>query len=130
MLLKFRKILFVCLFILLLPSCSTLDVYSRPSGARIFVDDKDIGHTTPYEIRVRDLSLGRHSITVKKEGYQTVKGFNESEFQEFEIGVQVAQIIFSFIPAVLMENLVDDLWKGIKAPRGRRLKMFNLEQDK
>ena len=127
--LKFRKVGFIFVFILLLTSCSTLDVHSRPSGARILIDDKDIGHTTPYEIPVRALPLGRHSITVKKEGYETIKGFNETEFQEFEIGVQVGQIIFSFIPAVLMENLVDDLWKGIKAPRGRMLKIFNLKKE-
>ena len=40
--------------------------------ADIFVDDRDIGRGTPYEIR--DLLVGPHKIEVRKEGYRAVDG--------------------------------------------------------
>ena len=109
--------------ICLLAGCSTIDVSSTPSGARVFVNDTDTGKTTPTSIKVRHLPLGRASITVEKEGYQSVP-----PKQEIETGISVGNIVWSVIwPPVVIKNLCDNFWKGITYPHRGRLEKFVLQ---
>lgn len=47
-----------------------ISVTSEPSGATVFIDDKEYGET-PCEIK--DIIIGRHILRVAKEGFITVK---------------------------------------------------------
>ena len=62
------------------PITGSLSLNSRPLGANIKIDGKDYG-TTPRNIH--DLLIGRHSITVSKDGYATKK--EECDIREGEM---------------------------------------------
>lgn len=62
----------------------TLNVAYSPIGASIMIDNSVVGKTPMV---VRDLSEGRHSITISKEGYETFKTsvtINEGETEMME----------------------------------------------
>jgi hypothetical protein len=66
-----RGILFVCLFLLLVPvgvsAAGNISVSSTPSGAIIFLDGSDISHVTPYTIP--GVTSGTHTILLRFTGY-------------------------------------------------------------
>lgn len=102
--------------------CHSIAVYSSPSGARVFMNDIDTGKTTPAEIRVRDLPVGRTSITVVKEGYTALP-----LKQNVDVEISTGSVIFSLFPPVFIKNLFGDLWRGITYPRDRRLEEFEMQ---
>ena len=102
--------------------CHSLPVSSYPPGARVFMNGKDTGLTTPTAIRVRHLPVGQNVITVAKEGY-----FSVPSRQEVKVEISKGNIAFSWWPPVLIKNLCGDKWKGITSPRGRRLNEFRLQ---
>ena len=61
----------------------TLLIKSNPANARIFMDGKDTGEETPYTFNT--ISIGKHSITLKKDGYQ-----NGSKDINVEVGKTVS----------------------------------------
>jgi hypothetical protein len=106
----------------LLCGCSSIGVYSSPSGARVFMNDVDTGLTTPASIRVKNLPMGRSYITVVQDGY-----ISEPRKQEIEVHLSVGQIIWSWFPPVLVKNLCGDFWKGVTYPPSRHLADFVLQ---
>lgn len=45
------------------------DINSNPLGAKVYLDGKDTGLTTPASLR--DIPLGAHTLTLTKTGYNT-----------------------------------------------------------
>lgn len=102
--------------------CSSIRVNSNPSGAHVLMNGVDTGRLTPTSIRVRDLHMGRSTISVEQEGYLSVPAK-----QEIEVGVSVGDIVVSVIvPPVLIGNLFGNFWKGIDYPESERLEEFQL----
>ena len=118
---KTKAVLLLAMFII--SGCSSIGVYSNPSGAKIFINDKDTGRVTPASLRTRHLRRGRSYITVEKEGYEIL-----TKRQPVDVRTSVGNIVFSVWPPVLIKNLFGDLWKGITHPRGRHLAEFNLQK--
>ena len=78
---------------------------------------------TPTSVRVRDLQLGRTSITVEQEGYHSVP-----PQQDVDVEVSAGDIVVSVIvPPVLIGNLFGNFWKEITYPRNQRLQTFQLQ---
>lgn len=46
---------------------ATLTVTSDPAGAKVFLDGKDLGHVTPFQVPVD--KPGNHTVLVRKDGY-------------------------------------------------------------
>lgn len=120
----FKTTVVLLLAMCIMSGCSTIGIYSDPSGAKIFINDKDTGKITPTLLRARHLRQGRSYVTVEKEGYKTL-----TKRQSIDVRVSVGNIICSiWWPPVLIKNLCGDLWKGITHPRGRHLEEFNLQK--
>lgn len=51
---------------------ATLEVFSEPAGAHVYVDDEPLGRTSPDTGRLvkRDLVPGRHRVRITLEGYE------------------------------------------------------------
>jgi len=49
-----------------------IKVDSDIPGARVILDNTPTGIFTPGELRVGDFSVGRHILTVQKDGFETV----------------------------------------------------------
>lgn len=113
-------LLSICIF----SGCSTIGVYSDPSGAKIFINEKETRMVTPKIIGARNLRTGRSYITVEKEGYETL-----TKRQAVDVRVSIGNILMSWWPPVLFKNLFGNLWKGITYPRNRHLKEFELEKN-
>ena len=119
--LKTKVVLLLAMCII--SGCSTVGVYSDPSGAKIFINDNDTGKITPSLIGARSLRTGRSYITVEKEGYKTL-----TKRQSVDVRISVANILLSWWPPVLIKNLFGNLWKGIINPHARQLEEFNLQK--
>ena len=120
----FKTTVVLVLVMSIMSGCSTIGVYSNPSGAKIFINEKDSGKVTPSSIKARHLRPGRSYVTVEKEGYKAL-----TKRQPVDVRVSVGNIVWSvFWPPILIKNLFGSLWKGITYPRGRQLKEFNLEK--
>lgn len=119
----FKTTVVLLLAMFVIAGCSSIGVYSDPSGAKIFINDTDTGKVTPASLKTRHLCKGRSYITVEKEGYETL-----TKRQPVDVKVSVGNVILSIWPPVLIKNLLGDLWKGIVSPRGRHLKEFNLQK--
>ena len=120
----FKAIVVLLLIVCIMSGCSTVGVYSYPSGARILVNEQDTGKVTPASLKARHLRPGRSYVTVEKEGYESL-----TNRQPVDVRVSVGNIIFSVLwPPVLFKNLFGNLWKGIVFPRTRHLEEFELQK--
>jgi hypothetical protein len=119
--LAIKVMLLACM--LVAAGCSSLRVYSKPPGAKVFVNGSDTGRTTPTKIRVRHLALGRSYITVEKEGYLCM-----TPKQEVDVAISVGNIAMSWWPPVLIKNACGDLWKGVTYPPRRHIPSFELQK--
>jgi len=120
----FKEITVLLLIMSIISGCSSIGVYSNPSGAKIFIDEKDTGEVTPKSIGVRHFSSGRSYVTVEKEGYKAL-----TERQAVDVKVSAGNIIWSiFWPPILIKNLFGDAWKGVISPRRGNLEEFVLEK--
>jgi len=119
----FKTMIALVLVISIISGCSSIGVYSNPSGAKIFINEKDTGKETPSSIKARHLHAGRSYITVEKEGYKLL-----TKRQSVDVKVSAGNVVWSiFWPPVLIVNLFGNLWKGIVNPRRGQLKEFELE---
>ncbi len=116
-----KAILLTSMF--LLPGCgSTIGVSSSPSGARVIMNERDTGMTTPASIRVGSMPTGRSYITVAQEGFTPTP-----RQQEVEVRVSIGNIIWSWFPPILIKNLRGDRWRGVTYPQSRHLEDFVLQ---
>lgn len=100
---------------MLMAGCATpLVIHSLPEGARILDNGKDMGVVTPAEVNVADLPVGRHLITVEKEGYRSV-----IPPQPFRVKVSARAVISTVLlaPIYLPANFFGDWWKDLDGVR-------------
>lgn len=71
--------------------CSSIVIDSEPAGAKVYIDGRDSGLTTPAKLIAGDYSRGLHQVTVKLDGYLP-------ETEGFEVRRSVVAIVFSIIP--------------------------------
>ena len=122
---KFIKKIRILLFLLVFCSgCSVVQVHSDPVGADVYIDDQKSGYKTPAKIPVRNFTIGLHRIKVRKKGYVCI-----TKPQDCDIALSVGNIIWSILlpPIVLVENICDDHWKGIRKPKRKLLDVFELK---
>lgn len=96
---------------LLFSSCSSIDVTSSPSKARVLIDGKDTGRLTPAQFRVRDIKPGVYSISVSKQG------FTEPHPQTIRVKIAAGKVIWGFFPPLFPKFVIGDLWKRARDPR-------------
>ena len=111
---RFSLILLAATCMLMVGCATPIVIRSLPEGARIMDNGKDTGLVTPGEIPVGDLPVGRHQITVEKEGYRSV-----TQPQPFRVKVSTRAIISTVIlaPIYLPANFAGDWWKDAEGLR-------------
>jgi len=55
----------------LTPGKGTIEFFVKPAGAKVFIDDREVG---PAPIRVRELSDGTHTYRLEGQGHETKTG--------------------------------------------------------
>jgi hypothetical protein len=88
----------------LIPLTGSLDITTRPAGARILLDAVNLGITP---VSLPNMTLGNHTLTVVKEGYVTAE-------QRVTVVEGTTQINISLVPASPL--LVDTLRAAGPAP--------------
>jgi len=94
--------------------CATpIVIQSQPPGARILDNGRDVGVVTPGRLYVGDLEVGRHAVTVQKDGYRTPPP------REFVVRRSVSGIVASVILPfyALPVNAAGDRWKEVEGLR-------------
>ena len=87
--------------------CHQFRVDSYPDGAKIIVDGQDTSEVTPKVFSPRHFSTGMHRLTVEKHGYSTV-----TPPQLFWVEISVVDVIFSWVPPILLKNALHNHWKN------------------
>lgn len=67
-----------------------LEVKSEPSGAKVYIDGKESGHTP---LALSDVKTGRHQIRVVKEGYESYEVSVETGVGRKEIMANLKQVL-------------------------------------
>jgi hypothetical protein len=101
--------------LLVLCGCTGLQVKSNPAGAQVIMDGTNTGKVTPAKLLLRDLPRGEHTVTVQKEGYDTVTPPCRLEVKTRPgsiVNVIVASLIITPVLAVGI-TLCDDQFKGV-----------------
>ncbi len=103
-----------------------LTVNTTPPGAKIILDNQDIGFTTPCTIK--NLKPGKYTVTLKKENYETVsKEVEIKEGKTATISVNLRKREkFGYISVVTnpagAEIIIDGTDKGVKTPNMVKIK--------
>lgn len=67
-----------------------LEVKSEPSGARVYIDGKELGDTP---LSLSDIKAGRHQIRVVKEGYESYEASMETGVGRKEVFARLRQVL-------------------------------------
>ncbi len=77
-----------------------IDITSEPSGARVWVNDRDIGRTP---CSVEFTHYGRYDVRLQREGFEPVSGFGDADAPVWDfVG---ADLVSEVIPARLTSRV-------------------------
>jgi len=112
----FKHSLGLLCVVFLLSGCASLTVESEPPGADIILNNKPTGRTTPAKFGIRHLTKGTYDVTLKKEGYKTLK--DPEKFRVAVRGGSIAGTVVLFVPIGFIE-IFGDQWKGLYLNTGK-----------
>ena len=93
-----KRFLALVLVAALLAACSkTVVIDSRPQGARVWVNGRDIG-TTPVQVTLSYTGFDTFNLVLEKEGYRTQ---SRSLWMEINVPALVAAVACGCIPALI-----------------------------
>jgi PEGA domain len=100
--------------LLVLCGCTGFQVKSNPVGAQVIMDGTETGKVTPAKLLIRDIPRGQHTITVQKEGFDTVTPPWELVVKTHP-GTIVASIVMSLVatPLIIIGVACDTQFKGV-----------------